>query len=108
MSRQKVAYQMTAIELYQAFDNDEEAANKLYQNQVIELTGTVEGVEIEGGSKPVVSLATEGFGSIKATLANIIEPSELNKYKDTEVRIKGECIGLLLDVLLINSIILED
>ena len=65
-------------------------------------------MEIEDGSKPVVSLATEGFGSIKATLANTIEPSELNKYKDTEVRIKGECIGLLLDVLLINSIILED
>lgn len=108
MSRQKAAYRMTAVELYQAFENDEDAANKLYQNQVIEIVGLVEGVEFENGSKPVISLATEGFGSIKVTLAENAEPVELNKFLDDEIRMKGECIGLLLDVLLVNSIILED
>jgi hypothetical protein len=53
-------------------------------------------------------LETEGFGFINATLSDAKELDALVLQKGNEVTLKGECIGLLLDVLIINAIILNE
>lgn len=107
MHKQETQHQITAVDLYNEFDSDEEKANNLYLNQVVEVTGVIESVQASEDSNPVITLQTEGFGVVNATLASIEEMEGIELNEGQSVTIKGECIGLLLDVLITNSIILK-
>jgi len=100
--------QIAATDLYQAFETDEQKANELYLNKIIEVTGEVVSVDESEDLKPAISLRTEGFGVVKCTFetAEDFETSEITL--GSQITIKGECIGYLLDVLLRNSIIIND
>lgn len=107
MEKREATARLSAVELYDAFDTDEMAANELYLNQVIEVTGKVSDVKMEADEKAVIALETNGFGVISCTMQDVLSQSgELLVGK--EMKIKGECIGLLLDVLLVESIIVEE
>ncbi len=107
MHKQETQHQVTAVNLYNEFDSDEEKANNLYLNQVLEVTGVIESVQASEDSNPVITLQTEGFGVVNATLASLEEMEGIELNEGQSVTIKGECIGLLLDVLITNSIILK-
>jgi hypothetical protein len=101
-------FKLTAIELYTEFDADENAANTKYQNKVLEITGEVMEVSSEEGGSPSISLRTDGFGVVKCTLESAPSSQELERISiGGNLTIKGECIGMLLDVLLERSIIIE-
>ena len=73
----------------------------------ITYSGVVESVEVPDDSNPILSLQTEGFGLVKATMESTIEPVTTADLIGKEITIKGECIGILLDVLLNQSIIIN-
>ncbi len=101
-------YEVEAVPFYSEFDNDEGAANSKYLNRIVQVTGEISKIEISEDSKPVVSLKTEGFGVIKCTMESTLDDDQLAKYQiNKTVVIKGECIGMLLDVLLNRSIIID-
>ena len=107
MHKQDAKYRLTAVKLYNEFDTDEEKANKSYLNQVVEVTGTVVNIQTSDILNPIIALETAGYGLVNVTLVNA---DELKEYKLNEgqiVTIKGECIGLLLDVLITNAIIVK-
>lgn len=103
MSRLDVDYRVEAVAFYAEFEEDEEAANARYLNKIVELEGQLEAVEITEG-KPVLSLKTDGFGLIKCTLEGEKAP---DLSPNTSVVIKGECIGMLLDVLIERAIVIQ-
>ncbi|MBO3697131.1 hypothetical protein [Roseivirga sp. E12] len=108
MRKLDVDYQVEAVAFYNEFDSNEATANTKYLNKIVQVTGEVDNVEVMEGSKPVISLKTEGFGVIKCTLESDIDEDELSKINaNSTVTIKAECIGMLLDVLLNRSIIIE-
>lgn len=108
MKRLDADYRVNAIEFYAEFEESEEAANAKYLNRIVEVVGEVENIEVTDESKPVISLKTEGFGVIKCTMESDLKSSELEKIRpNSTLVIRAECIGMLLDVLMTRSIIIE-
>lgn len=107
MKKLKAEYSLQAVDLYNAFDSDEVSANAQYQNKVIEVTGEVILITNEEGFNPIISLKTEGFGVIKCTTTAEMTEEELEEIQmNSTITIRGECIGMLLDVLIERSIII--
>lgn len=108
MQRLEAAYRLNAIELYAEYDENEEVATVKYGNQIVELIGELESIEMNEGSNAVINLKTEGFGLIKCTLESDISNDELSRLElNSTLLIKGECIGYLLDVLIERAIIMD-
>lgn len=102
------AYQVEAVALYSEFDSNEAAANVKYLNKIVQVSGIVAKVETSEGSKPIISLKTEGFGVVNCTMESDLDEEELAKIQvNSSIVIKAECIGMLLDVLLNRAIIIE-
>lgn len=107
MKNLKAEHSVTAVDLYSEFDTDESAANVKYQNQIVEVKGVVESITLDEESKPSISLRTEGFGVVKCTLESN-EDNSLDMVKlNSTLTVRGECIGMLLDVLIERTIIIE-
>ena len=108
MKRLDAEYQVNAVPFYSEFDENEEAANAKYLNKIVEVKGIVESVETPEGRLPIISLKTDGFGVVKCTMESALDDDELDRLKpNATVTLRAECIGVLLDVLLIRSIIIE-
>lgn len=106
MKNREVEFRLSANELYAQFDADETLANAKFQNKVLEISGEVVEVTSEEGGNPSISLKTDGFGVIKCTLESTLSFEALQNIEiGGELTIKGECIGMLLDVLIERSII---
>ncbi|OEK00956.1 hypothetical protein BFP97_05280 [Roseivirga sp. 4D4] len=108
MRKLDAEYEVQAIPFYNEFDSNEATANTKYLNKIVQVTGEVADIEVTEGSKPIISLKTEGFGVIKCTMESDLDQEELSRIEgNAEITIKAECIGMLLDVLLNRSIIIE-
>lgn len=108
MKRLDAEYQVNAVAFYSEFDENEETANAKYLNKIVEVKGIITDIETPEGSLPTISLKTEGFGVVKCTMESALDDDDLNKIKlNSTITMRAECIGVLLDVLLIRSIIVE-
>uniref|UniRef100_UPI004047D49F OB-fold protein n=1 Tax=Roseivirga sp. TaxID=1964215 RepID=UPI004047D49F len=108
MKNRETEFRLSANELYAQFDADEIAANAKFQNKILEISGEVVEVTSELEGNPSISLKTDGFGVIKCTLESALSFEALqNMAIGDELTIKGECIGMLLDVLIERSIIIQ-
>lgn len=108
MSRLDAEYRVNAADFYAEFEESEEAANTRYQNKIVEIVGEVEGVDSSDEGLPVITLKTDGFGTIKCTMESELSSDELNDIAiNSTLIIRGECQGMLLDVLIGRSIVVE-
>ncbi len=93
-----------AADLFNEFAADENVANKKYLDKIISISGVVTNVADEDGLT-IVTLKTTSdmFGVICK-----IEASD-NKAKSLktgdEVRVKGVCTGMLMDVVMVRCVI---
>ena len=93
-----------AADLFNEFAADENVANKKYLDKIISISGVVTNVADEEGLT-IVTLKTTSdmFGVICK-----IEASD-NKAKSLktgdEVRVKGVCTGMLMDVVMVRCVI---
>ena len=108
MSSLTAEYRVNALDFYTEYEESEEAADAKYQNKVVEIVGEVEGIESADGSLPVITLKTNGFGTIKCTMESQLSSDELEDIKiNSSLVIRGEVQGILLDVLVGRSIVVE-
>lgn len=102
------AFTLSTIQLIEAFAKDEEAANTLYLDKVLEVYGPIkEWTHDDAGVILLLGDASE-FSSVSCKL----EPGQeelLNKMSvGDRVYVKGICAGVLLDVVLTKCIIKKD
>ena len=108
MKRLDAEHKGLAVEFYAAFEENEEQANQKFLNKIVELTGELESIDVEEGSKPVLNLKTEGFGMVKCTMESDMSRDELGELElNSTISVRGECLGYLLDVLLGRCIIIN-
>ncbi len=109
LSKVDADYIMEAHQLADAFVTDEKAASEKYINKVIEVTGLVSSVEF-GSADSTLSITLTGNGDnsdIICTFNGITEKSQVS-YKDGErLTVRGECSGMLMDVLLNNCAVVS-
>lgn len=107
MKRLDAEYRVNAVDFFNEFEENEEAANVKYLNKIVEVVGEVEGVNLDDGN-PVVSFKTTGFGTVRCTMEAEMSSDELGKIKlNSTLVVRGEVIGKLLDVDLERCIVVE-
>jgi len=99
----KVDISMPSPQLFAAFEQDEEAANKLYLNKVMEVKGKVREVHKEANGEVVITLeGSDMFGVICRMESGCkLEDSDLT---GKVVTIKGMCTGMLMDVVMVQCV----
>jgi len=100
----KPDFVFTATDLQKAFDEDEAAATAKFVNKIIEVTGIIESVKTGEGNILSVTLKTGSvFSSVICTFPPGTDSSVFVVGK--QVVIRGECSGLLMDILLNNCVV---
>ena len=92
-------FSMTANELFDAFDKDENSASLKYNNKIIEVRGEIDRIKITDSLSNIVLSAENALaGGINCSFLEGVGQAQ----KGDEIKIKGKCQGFLLDVILNN------
>ena len=95
---------VTAVEIFDTYMKDEVAADKIYLNKAIEVTGVVSDIKKNQEGKTVIYLQSDDpvFG-INCTFK--AEPGAIDK--GSTVTFKGICTGLLSDVIINQGVLVK-
>lgn len=97
------AIQITAEQLFQQFSTNEQVANTLYLNKVVEVKGDVVDIKhTEQGKDVVILKSSDPMFGTTCTLAHNSEEIAMLKPGD-QATLKGICTGYLTDVVLIRG-----
>ncbi len=94
----EAAYSFQSVELFSKFTDDESKATKEYVGQVIELEGRLlETSKDKSGATVLILDGGDMMGAVVCTFESKVDPMpEIG----TTVKLKGQCNGILTDVLL--------
>ena len=99
---------LNSDELFAEFDLNENEANQLYLGKIVQVSGIVYSVDV--GTKSDLNVLFMGDDDMFGVACNFnkdqLNESDINK--GDQVTIKGECAGMLSDVVLIRCVILKD
>jgi hypothetical protein len=99
---------ITTPELFKAYSADEEYANEIYMNKIVEVVGVLEKIEVNQDSSLNLILASgEPMGNVICTFENPEAIKESSLKAGDNITVKGICKGMLLDVLLNNCVLME-
>lgn len=109
VANQEAIQQLAATDLMQIYTDNEEEANANYLDQIIQVEGTVREVLANVAEGTAILLATQDdFGSVSCTFM----PNQLASIKDIKVgdqiKLKGLCTGMLMDVVLVRCVLLKN
>lgn len=102
IARVKPDYVLAAGTLTEEYSINEQKANQSYLGKVLQVEGTV--LMVEQAEFMVITLEGVGLCNVRAELRKDFAGTA--NLEGTQVKIKGRCTGLLLDVVLNDCIIL--
>ncbi len=102
-------YTLTADELTQAFNSDEQKATKKYAGEVIEVSGQISEKTANDTSMTFILTGGEDPASgVRCSFSpNALEQAKKYGVGD-QVQVKGKCTGKLFEVVLINCYLVSD
>ncbi len=97
--------QLSAIQLFTEFENDESQANVKYLDKVVEVSGVVKEVSTDedGMTNLTLESGSDMFGVV-CQMDNLTEHSRTIFKEGEKVKIKGICTGVLMDVVLVRCV----
>jgi hypothetical protein len=106
LSKVRPDFVMTVRALLSEFEMDEAAASVRYINKVIEITGPVESMEL--GSDSTMNVILKDPGNTSGVICSFQGRNigEMEIKKGNIATIRGECSGILFDVLLNNCVLI--
>ena len=105
----KPAATLSATELLASFEDNEEAANALYLDQVLEVTGIIEGVTNDTDQPVQFTLDAGGLlGGVSCVMeSGIALDGNPEGFVGKTATIKGSCTGYLMEVILDRCVIVS-
>ncbi len=102
-------YVLNSTELYSAFESDEAAATAKYIGKIVELTGNVAQVEF-GSIDSTLNITLRPDDQFSGVICTFGEKENLSRkvIVGDQIIVRGECSGMLLDVLLNNCVIIKN
>ncbi len=98
-------FQLSALALYEAFDQDEEAANSQYLDKIIEVSGTVKSSSTdENGILSFTLDSGNELAGIICQMDHLTQHKNLDFKPGSKVSLKGICTGILMDVVLVRCV----
>jgi hypothetical protein len=99
--KQTDCIELKATALAEAFNQDEAAANRLYVEKVLIVSGKVSNVQVDNTGHATVFLETgDPLSSITCSFYDDEAGSVKKMVPGATVRVKGNCTGKLVDVIL--------
>lgn len=99
-------FEISATGLQKAFDENEADAASKYVNRIIEVTGTVQSVK--SGEQNIASISLQTGSIISSVICTFVSKSDLSGLvPGIQVKVRGECSGFLMDVLLNNCVLIK-
>jgi hypothetical protein len=100
-SKAKPDFVITAITLQKEFEDNEKIASAKYINKILEVSGTIASITPADSSHLNISLKTGS--DMSSVICTFPLAGNENRFKSgEEIRLRGECSGFLMDVLLNN------
>lgn len=100
-----VDYNLDAKDLLEDFQNDEAAAGEKYLDKVLLVNGEVKEISVQDEKTSIMLKTGDPLSSI---LCELEEPGDLEKISPgQQIKIKGVCSGMLMDVVLVRSIVIN-
>lgn len=90
---------LTANELVDEFNTDEEQANTQYIDQVLEVSGIVSSIET---NNQIVTVYLQSSDLLKSVSCEIDGDLDANIEVGDQVNVRGICAGSLMDVVLVQ------
>ena len=100
----KADYTMTAQELFAAYEANETEANQKYLGKMIQVTGTVQAAKKDEEGKTGIALTGGDMFGVICKLDDFSEPKRTAFQPGEQVTFKGECTGMLMDVVLVRCV----
>jgi hypothetical protein len=98
-------YILSANELFKEFDNDEVSSGEKYINKILEITGEVSSIDRSNeGTISIILKTGSPFAGIICTFQEIPDGFDINE--GAMLTIRGECSGMLMDILMNNCALL--
>lgn len=110
ISGSEADYTLSAEELFSFYSENEDSANTLYLEKVLQLKGEMQGqLNLDNPEEPTLFLSTgDDFGVISCGFPSSALKDLQSIASGTELTVKGLCKGRTLDVVLTNCTIIED
>lgn len=106
LDRVKPDFVVTATDLIKEFENNEASASLKYTGKVLEITGIIKEIsEGENNSSNIKLLSGSEFSSVICTFPDKKAVEGLES--GSEITIRGECAGYLLDFLMNNCVLVS-
>jgi hypothetical protein len=104
----KADIKITASELIYDFSKNESAAGLKYLNKIVQVTGMVQDISTdESGITDINLFAKNEAAMISCAMDSSERKNYNNVIKGSEVTIKGQCTGMLMDVVMIKCVIVK-
>lgn len=99
---------VTAIDLYKAFETNEQQANTTYVGKVLEITGAVAEIEnTDSISRVIFSVPDATFGSVRVSMDKRHLDDVKSLVPAQNIVVKGFCSGFLSDVEIRDGVIVK-
>ena len=104
----KAEYTVSADDLFRQFENNESEANSKYLGKIVEVNGKIREFSIGDSGELNMVLASESdmFG-INCGLSKGQDADYKNYSEGDSIKIKGECSGISMDVVLTRCVIVK-
>lgn len=91
----KKDFTLNANQFYKVYESNEDSANKLYLEKVIEVQGKVVEIQLENEDEPSLALGTDSEGmtircGFKKELLNEVKTKKMGD----KIKVKGKCDGM--------------
>jgi hypothetical protein len=100
LDRVQTDFELSADDLFLAFETDESAATQMYENRVILVSGKVQSVS-EDGLNLILATNNGLMGGINCSFPAPLKAIQVGE----QIQVKGLCQGFLMDVILTNCLI---
>lgn len=107
VQNKKPDFELSSKDLFLEFDRDDDQAHSKYLGKTLSISGVIASVSQEG-DRITISLETEDMMSAVVCELNVsLAPKNLSVKEGDPIKIKGECSGKLIDIILVNSVIVN-
>ena len=107
--KHKPDYKLTAIELFNEYSTNEEAANTKFLGKIIQVSGTIREINTEDSIYTTIILETDDvFFGVSCVLNDKNGTRQKEILIGSEATVKGECSGKLIDVVLNNCVLIDE
>lgn len=106
MSEAVCKSRLSASELFNDYANRTSYADSCYTSHVIEVFGKIRSISMEGSNKSLVLETDDIIFGIDCAIDSTNHQKLTNLKEGQDVEIRGECSGMLSDIIMVRCIIL--